>query len=147
MQSLNLMISWLPDIWSTLYSYTSNRVSRFQSWTPSVHRESASSAWVAVPAIYASDTAHMLIEGEKGRDLTQCHDKSSYTNRKFRKAKSQYKNATKNFDNTTIANRHRTVSWRNDSYPTFMVKPANGIPTFPLTAKSCVIKRTHFLKG
>ena len=43
-------------------------------------------------------------------------------------------NATKNFDYTTIADRLRTVSWDNDSNPIGVVKPTNGIPTFPLTA-------------
>ena len=33
------------------------------------------------------------------------------------------KNATKNFDYTTIADRLRTVSWSNSSHPTGMVKP------------------------
>ena len=39
-----------------------------------------------------------------------------------------------NFDNTTIADRLRTVSWCNNSHPTGVVKPVYGIPTFPLTA-------------
>ena len=34
------------------------------------------------------------------------------------KKKWQHKNATKNFDNTAIADRLRTVSWDNDSHPT-----------------------------
>ena len=34
----------------------------------------------------------------------------------------QHKNATKNFDYTTISDRLRTVSWSNDSYPTSVVK-------------------------
>ena len=37
-----------------------------------------------------------------------------------------------NFDDTTIADRLRTVGWSNDSYPTGVVKPVYGIPTFPL---------------
>ena len=52
---------------------------------------------------------------EKGRDPTQSYDK----------------NATKNFDYTTISDRLRTVSWSNDSYQTGVVKPVYGIPTFP----------------
>ena len=43
----------------------------------------------------------------------------------------QHKNATKNFDYTTILDRLRTVSWSNNSYPTGVVKPVYGIPTFP----------------
>ena len=42
-------------------------------------------------------------------------------------------NATKNFDYTTIADRLRTVSWGNDSHPTGVVKPVNGISTLQLT--------------
>ena len=53
---------------------------------------------------------------------------------KSKKAKWQHKNATKNFDYTTIADRLRMVSWRNDSHPTDVVKPVYGIPTLPLTA-------------
>ena len=52
---------------------------------------------------------------------------------KIQKAMWQHKNATKHFDNTTIADRLRTVSWGNDSHPTGVVKPVYGIPTFPLT--------------
>ena len=46
----------------------------------------------------------------------------------------QHKNATKNFDYTTIADRLRTVSWSNSSHPTGMVKPVYERSTFPLTA-------------
>ena len=44
--------------------------------------------------------------------------KNPYTPRKIQKTKWQHKNATKNFDNTAIADRLRTVSWDNDSHPT-----------------------------
>ena len=73
---------------------------------------------------------------EKGRDLTQSYDKIPYTNRKFQKAIRQYKNATKDFDYSTIADQLRTVSWSNDSHPTGVVKPVYGIPTFSLTTKA-----------
>ena len=53
------------------------------------------------------------IQREKGRDLTQSYDKSPYTHRKIQKTTWQHKNATKCFDNTTIADRLRTVSWSN----------------------------------
>ena len=46
----------------------------------------------------------------------------------------QHKNATKNFDYTTIADRLRTVSWSNSSHPTGVVKPVYERSTFPLTA-------------
>ena len=59
-------------------------------------------------------------------------------------------NATKNFDYmyTTIADRFRTASWSNDSHKTGVVKlkVVYGIPTSPLTTKSCVIKMAHIKK-
>ena len=51
---------------------------------------------------------------EKGRDLTQSYGKSPYILRKIQKAKWKHKNATKNFNYTTIADRLRTVSWSDD---------------------------------
>ena len=64
-----------------------------------------------------------LILKEKRRDLTLSYDKRPYTHRKIQKATWQHKNATKNFDYTMIADRLRTVSWSNNSYPTSVVKP------------------------
>ena len=63
---------------------------------------------------------------EKGRDLTQSYAKSPYTHRTIQKASWQHKNATKNFDYTTIADRLRTVSWgiRNIYHP-----PSAGVTT------------------
>ena len=52
------------------------------------------------------------------------------------KSKKQRKTATKNFDDTTIADRLRMVSWVNNSHPTGVVKPVYGIPTLPLTTKA-----------
>ena len=72
----------------------------------------------------------------KERDLTPFYDESPYTHRQIQKATWQQKNSTKNFDYTTIADRLRTVSWSSDSHQTVVVKPAYGIPTFPLTAKA-----------
>ena len=40
------------------------------------------------------------------------------------------KNATKNFDYTTIADRFRTVSWSKNSQPTGVVKPVYERSTF-----------------
>ena len=42
---------------------------------------------------------------------------------KSKKQRDNIKNATKNFDYTTIADRLRTVSWSNNSHPTGVVKP------------------------
>ena len=49
------------------------------------------------------------------------------------KINGEHKCTTKNFDNTTIADRLRTVSWSNNSHQTGIVKPVYGYPTFPLT--------------
>ena len=53
---------------------------------------------------------------------------------KLKKQRDNIKNATKNSDYTTIADRQRTVSWSNNSYPTGVVKPVYERSTFPLTA-------------
>ena len=53
---------------------------------------------------------------------------------KSKKQRDNIKNATKNFDYTTIADRLRTVSWSNSSYHTGVVKPVYERSTFPLTA-------------
>ena len=47
---------------------------------------------------------------------------------KSKKQNCQHKNAIKNFNYITIADRLGTVSWSNDSLPTGVVKPVNGIP-------------------
>ena len=62
---------------------------------------------------------------------------------KSKRQRDNIKTATKNFDYTTIADRLRTVILGNDSHPTGVVKPVNGIQTLPTNHKSCVIKRTH----
>ena len=54
------------------------------------------------------------IRREKEGDLTQSYDKTPYTNRKFENQRTTHKRH-KNFDNTTIADRLRTVSWSNKS--------------------------------
>ena len=46
---------------------------------------------------------------EKGRDLTQSCDKNPTSTEQSTKQRDNIKNATKNFDYTTIANRLRTV--------------------------------------
>ena len=54
----------------------------------------------------------------------------------IKKTKRQHKNVTKHFDNTTVVDRFRTVSWGNDGHPTSAIKLVYGIPTLPLTAKA-----------
>ena len=61
--------------------------------------------------------------------------KNPYTHRTIQKATWQHKNATKNFDYTTIADRLRTVSWSISSHPTGVVKPVYERSTFPYTVK------------
>ena len=91
--------------------------------------------YVPLNGMLQEDNINEQAEIEEGRDLTQSYDKSPYTDRKIQKAMWQHKNATKNFDYTTIADRLRTVSWGNGSHPTGVVKLVYGIPTFPITAK------------
>ena len=79
---------------------------------------------------------------KKERDLTQSYDKSPYTHRKIQKATWQHKNATKNFDYTTIADRLRTVSSSNSSHSTCVVKPVYKRSTFPFTA-TAVLTNEH----
>ena len=71
---------------------------------------------------------------QKGRDLTQSYDKRPYTHKKSRTHSDIIKNATKNFDYTTIVDRLRTVSRGNSSHPTGVVKRVLWAPTYPLTA-------------
>ena len=52
---------------------------------------------------------------------------------KCKQQRDNIKNATKNFDYTTIANRLRTVSWSNSSHSTGVVKPVYERSTFRLT--------------
>ena len=61
-----------------------------------------------------------------------------YTNRTF-ETNGQHKNATKNFNNTTIVD-----SWSNNSHPTGVVKPVYGYTTFPLIAKAVLLKGYRF---
>ena len=93
--------------------------------------------------IYNMD--HMCISGtepssvflrEKEEILLSPMTEALTPTEKYKKQRDNTKNATKNFDYTTIADRLRTVSWGNDSHPAGVVKPVYGIPTFPLTAKA-----------
>ena len=74
------------------------------------------------------------ITREKGSDLNQSDDKSSYTHeKKNKKATWKHNNAIKNFDYTTIVDWIRTVSGSENSHPTIIVKPFYERSTFPLT--------------
>ena len=59
---------------------------------------------------------------------------------KSKKQRDNIKNATNNFDYTTIADRLRTVSWSNSSHPTGVVKPFYERSTFALNAKRHTFK-------
>ena len=48
----------------------------------------------------------------------------------------KHTNTTKHFNYTTTADVFWTVSWGNDSYPTGVLNPVYGIPTFPLTTEA-----------
>ena len=82
----------------------------------------------------------MAVEGEnglkreKGRNLILSNVKGPIASENESQETIQY--AAKNFDYTTIVDRHRTISWRNNGHPTGAVKPVHGIPTFQLTAKA-----------
>ena len=81
---------------------------------------------------------------EKGRDPTHSYDKSLIPTDNSKKQSAKKKSHQKLLLYTTIADRLRTDSWRNDSYATGVVKPVYGMPTFlPTNRKSFVIKRTH----
>ena len=82
-------------------------------------------------------------EKKKEGDLTQCYDIKLYTN-KIWKTNGQHKNVTKNFDNTTIADHLRTVSWSNYSHHIGVVKPVYGYSTFQLTTKAVLSKGHTF---
>ena len=85
--------------------------------------------WKHALALYG-----LAIKREKGRDLTQSVTNAPTPTDKTKKQRDNIKNATKNFDYTTIADRLRTVSWSNSSHPTGVVKPVYERSTFPLTA-------------
>ena len=52
---------------------------------------------------------------------------------KSKKQRDNIKNATKNFDYTTIVHRLRTVGWSNISHPTGVVTSVHKRSTFQLT--------------
>ena len=54
-------------------------------------------------------------------------------------------NATKKFDNTAVADRHRTVSWSNYDHLTGVVNLVYG-PNLPTPCNGRVIKRAHVYK-
>ena len=62
--------------------------------------------------------------------------KAAIPTEKSKKQRDNTKNATKNLDYTTIADRLRTVSWSNNCHHTGVVKPVYELLTFPLTAKA-----------
>ena len=66
-----------------------------------------------------------VVTREERRDLTQSYEKKTPTfTDKSKQHHDNMKNATKNFDYTTIADRLRTVSWSNSNVnPTGVVKP------------------------
>ena len=61
---------------------------------------------------------------------------------KSKKQRDNTKNANKNFDYITIADRPRTVNLSNSSYQTAVVKPGLRARNLPTHRKSSVINRT-----
>ena len=55
----------------------------------------------------------------------------------------KHKDAPKQFDYTTIADRHRVVSWSKLCHPACVVKPDNGIQPSRLPQKLCNPTDTH----
>ena len=97
-------------------------------------------------ARHTMDIRHYCLLREKGRDLTESYNKSTYTHRKIQNATRQHKNATKNFDYITIASRLRSVGWGNGNHLAGAVTPIYGVPTFLLTAKTMESKG-HIFKN
>ena len=72
---------------------------------------------------------------EKKEEICLNHmTKAQTPTEKSKKQRDNTKNATKNFDYTTITDRLRTVNWSNNSHPTGVVKPVYECSTFQLTA-------------
>ena len=87
-----------------------------------------------------SSSRNLFLERKRRRsDSDLLYDKTPIPTENS-KINGQHKNATKNFDYTTIADRIRTVSWSDNSHPTGMVIPVYGYPTFPLTIKAVLSK-------
>ena len=68
--------------------------------------------------------------------------KAPTSTEKSKKQRDNIKNAIKNFDYTKIADRLKTVSWRNSSHPTGVVKPVYEHSTLPLTVTAINQKDT-----
>ena len=115
-------------IWSSLNNWGPSLYSRLKLQWNSITAPIKSSPFLRMPwnilnkkkktKTYHSGSSELLkknplshMHREKGRDLTQSYDKIPYTDRKIQKATGQHKNATKNVDYTTIADRLRTISW------------------------------------
>ena len=114
-----------------------NRPTKIGERFASLYDEEWSEAFDAVTTQFKrreDETVSLLLRvvlvREKGRDLTQSYDKNPYTTRKIQKATRQYKNATKNIDYTTIADRLRTVSSGNDNHPTCSLNRFTGFQPF-----------------
>ena len=84
------------------------------------------------PFIYKSVSSVQFKE-KKEKILPSPMTNAPTLTEKSNKQRDNIKNATKNFDYTTIADRLSTVSWSNRSYPTCVVKPVYKRSTLPLT--------------
>ena len=113
--------AWYPNrSWRTSTMALTSTVSRNE-----YDSSNCTSIWNESNKFFCFKISIYASHEKKGSDPTQPHDKSPYTDRKIQKATWQHKNATKNFDYTTIADRLRTVSWGtgSDSHPRLLQLP------------------------
>ena len=92
--------------------------------------------WISLAIWYKFCNNFEFSKRRKGKDLTQSYDESPSTHRKFQKATWQHKSVTETSIIQRLQAQLRTVSWSNDSQPTYVVKPVYGIPLSAKAVKS-----------
>ena len=115
-----------------------------RQWGPNPQPPAYKSDAITIALRISADGMHvkLYLFREKGRNLTTSYDESPFIHRKIQTETRQHKKRNQNFDNTTIADRLRTVSWSNSTHSTGVVKPVYERSNFPLTAKNSVINCT-----
>ena len=83
---------------------------------------------------------------EKKEEIWSC-DKKPYTHIIIQQATWQHKNATKNFADTTIADRLRTVSSSNSSHPTGVVHEWGNNDTWNTRTRGTLLQRSTLQLG
>ena len=79
---------------------------------------------------FSFKTLFLQIQTEKERNVTQSFYKSPYTHKKIQNC------------NVTIHKCHQKLRLHNDNHKTGVVKPVNGITTFPLSTRKVVQLKT-----